>query len=123
VVCSEAIAAADRAYVLARLRSGARELIELDQRALRAFAGNILELVVDPATIQGVSAGAGPQRAPHRVLAMSASARAALTADPAGWERLLCCIDAVIAVPVPTIEAIGGGSVRCMLAEIPAVGP
>jgi len=26
--------------------------------------------------------------------------------------------DAVLAVPIPTIERLGGGSVRCMLAEV-----
>jgi len=32
--------------------------------------------------------------------------------------RLSGCTDAVLAVPVPTIEKLGGGSVRCMLAEV-----
>jgi hypothetical protein len=27
-------------------------------------------------------------------------------------------VDEVVAVPVPTIEDAGGGSVRCMLAEV-----
>jgi hypothetical protein len=31
---------------------------------------------------------------------------------------LAACVDRIVAVPVPTIERLGGGSVRCMLAEI-----
>ena len=32
--------------------------------------------------------------------------------------RLSACTDSMLAVPVPTIEKLSGGSVRCMLAEI-----
>ena len=51
-----------------------------------------------------------------RVLVMSESARRALR--PEAFARLSGCTDAVLAVPVPTIERLGGGSVRCMLAEV-----
>ena len=37
---------------------------------------------------------------------------------PASYARLSGCTDTVLAVPVPTIEKLSGGSVRCMLAEI-----
>jgi len=47
---------------------------------------------------------------------MSASARAAL--EPEAYARLSACTDGILAVPVPTIEKLSGGSVRCMLAEI-----
>jgi hypothetical protein len=50
------------------------------------------------------------------VLAMSAAARAALTREQ--FMRLSACTDTVLAVPVPTIEMLGGGGVRCMLAEV-----
>jgi hypothetical protein len=33
------------------------------------------------------------------------------------------CVDTMLAVPVPTIERVGGGSVRCMLAEVPDRAP
>jgi len=51
-----------------------------------------------------------------RVLVMSDAARQALRPD--SFARLSACTDAVLAVPVPTIETLGGGSVRCMLAEV-----
>jgi hypothetical protein len=47
---------------------------------------------------------------------MSESARQGL--KPATYARLSGCTDAVLSVPVPTIERLGGGSVRCMLAEV-----
>ncbi len=52
----------------------------------------------------------------YRVLVMSASARHGL--KPESFKRLSACTDSVLAVPVPTIEKLSGGSVRCMLAEI-----
>ena len=51
-----------------------------------------------------------------RVLVMSAAARHGL--HPDHFARLSACTDAVLAVPVPTIEKLGGGSVRCMIAEV-----
>ena len=51
-----------------------------------------------------------------RVLVMSESARRALA--PGTFAQLSGCTDTVLAVPVPTIERLGGGSVRCMLAEV-----
>ena len=39
-------------------------------------------------------------------------------AEPGQREALRACVDRVVAARVPTIEALGGGSVRCMLAEI-----
>jgi len=50
------------------------------------------------------------------VLVMSEAARRSLT--PEAYARLSGCTDAVLAVPIPTIERLGGGSVRCMLAEV-----
>jgi hypothetical protein len=52
-----------------------------------------------------------------RVLVMSETARRALTAEQ--FAQLSGCTDTVLAVRVPTIERLGGGSVRCMLAEVP----
>ena len=46
-------------------------------------------------------------------------ARAAL-AGPT-FARMRAGVDEVLAVPVPTIETLGGGGVRCMLAEVPVV--
>ena len=42
-------------------------------------------------------------------------------ADLAQLARMRAGVDEVLAVPVPTIETLGGGGVRCMLAEVPVV--
>ena len=47
---------------------------------------------------------------------MSESARRALSSTQ--YAQLSGCTDTVLAVPIPTIERLGGGSVRCMLAEV-----
>jgi hypothetical protein len=111
VVCAEAIGAAARERVLQQLAASGREIIEVPLAAMAAFACNILELRGQDA------AGAG-----HAVLALSEQARSALQQAGAGaWERLCDNVDRVVAVAIPTIERVGGGSVRCMLAEVPAV--
>jgi hypothetical protein len=47
---------------------------------------------------------------------MSTTARAAFGAER--FARLSGCTDTVLAVPLPTVETLGGGGVRCMLAEV-----
>jgi len=108
MVCAAAIAGVDRERVLAKLRAGERELIEIDRAAVDGFAGNMLELATWDEALGDAS-----------VLVMSASARAALTAPQ--LQQLSGCVDTMVAVPVPTIEQVGGGSVRCMLAEVPEI--
>jgi hypothetical protein len=48
---------------------------------------------------------------------MSARARGAFDADH--WRALNESVDRIIDVALPTIETVGGGGVRCMLAEVP----
>jgi hypothetical protein len=67
---------------------------------MSAFAGNLLE--IDRGT-------EGP------LIAMSNSAFAALSVDQRG--TLEGC-GRLLPIPVETIETVGGGSVRCMIAEI-----
>ena len=105
VIGSVAIAAADRARVLERLTGNGRDIIEIGHEELGRFAGNMLELGTWDEALGD-----------SRVLVMSESARRAL--EPEAFARLSGCTDAVLAVPVPTIERLGGGSVRCMLAEV-----
>ena len=101
VVAAEAVATGQRAQVLDRLRATGRDVVEIDLAAMGRFAGNVLELEA-------------ADRA--RVLALSQAAAEAF--GPVALERLRCHVDRVVAAPVPTIETLGGGSVRCMLAEV-----
>ena len=105
VIGVEAIAPADRARVLHHLSVTGREIIEIGHEEIGQFAGNMLELGTWDEALGD-----------SRVMVMSDSARRALA--PGDFARLSGCTDTVLAVPVPTIERLGGGSVRCMLAEV-----
>jgi hypothetical protein len=105
IVGSGAIAAADRGRVLDRLRGSGREIIEITPEEIDAFAGNMLELGTWDEALGD-----------SRLIVMSEAARRALA--PGRFAQLSGCTDTVLAVPVPTIERLGGGSVRCMLAEV-----
>jgi hypothetical protein len=109
VVCAEAIGAPDRERVLQRLADGGREIIQISREAMGGFAANILEL-----------AGEGTRGAASSVLVMSEQARSALQQHAGhAWQRLSTRVDRIVATAIPTIETVGGGSVRCMLAEVP----
>lgn len=105
VVGTGALPSRDRDRVLSRLRETPREIIELGHDEIERFAGNMLELASWDEALGDC-----------RTVVMSASARAALT--PEVFARLSACTDSVMAVPIPTIEKLGGGSVRCMIAEV-----
>jgi hypothetical protein len=105
VVGTEAIAPEERALVVGRLRASGRDVIEIGLDEIAQFAGNMLELATWDEALGD-----------SRVLVMSEAARKGLR--PESFARLSACTDAVLAVPVPTIERLGGGSVRCMMAEV-----
>jgi hypothetical protein len=101
VICAEAIdEPVQRSAVLGKLAATGHEIIEIDRGQMQSFAGNMLAL-------------AGPDGA--QLLAMSARAAAALTAEQRaaleGHAR-------IVAAPIDGIESSAGGSVRCMLAEV-----
>jgi len=101
LVCAEAVPAEQRDALRERLAAGDRRVLEIDRTAMANFAGNVLEL-----------RGAGGLRV------LAASQRAVRSLPPAVGAALASCVDRIVAVPVPTIENLGGGSVRCMLAEV-----
>ena len=77
-----------------------KTLIELSPQQVQSFAGNMLQVGV-------------PGKRP--LLAMSQSAKGSLD------ELQLALLEReseILAIPVPTIEKYGGGSIRCMLAEV-----
>lgn len=99
VVAAECIVDADRERVLASLQATRTSLIEVSRAQMERFACNILEV----RTRSGAS-----------VVLMSDTAEGALgfrLSPPPG-------VDAIVSVAIPTIERFGGGSLRCMLAEI-----
>lgn len=99
VVCSGAIVDAQRAAVLSRLRSTGHEIVEVTLAQMTQFAANVLELTVPNG----------------KLLALSTTALRCL--DPA-QRRALEAQATLLPAEIPTIERVGGGGVRCMLAEI-----
>ena len=101
VVCLESITdELERAAVVASLRVGGHEIVDITLGQVARFAGNMLAL--QPA--------AGPA-----LLALSQSAYDALTQEQRATLGRYC---ELLPLPIPTIETIGGGSARCMLAEV-----
>jgi len=101
VVCVESIVdEAERAAVVASLTATGHEIVAISLAQVAGFAGNLLVL--------RTTAGAA-------LLAMSQSAFEALI--PA-QHQTLSKYAALLPLAIPTIETIGGGSVRCMLAEV-----
>ena len=100
VVAAEAISDShERSALMGRLEGTGRRLIRisLDQMG---HAGNVLEVQA---------------RDGSRVLVMSTAARAAFGAEQIA---ILEASVEIVASPLPTIENVGGGSARCMLAEV-----
>jgi hypothetical protein len=101
VVCVESIRPDQRARVCRAIESRDHEIVELSMAQMECFAANILELD----TLRT-----------ERIVAMSTAARDAMSPDQlTALERIG---GRVVAVPIPTIESVGGGSVRCMIAEV-----
>lgn len=107
-----AMSSDDRARVIERLEITGRDVIEIQYDEIEQFAGNMLEL-----------ASWDEALGDYRLLVMSEAARRSLR--PEVYTRLSASTDYMLSVPVPTIERLGGGSVRCMLAEVllPAQAP
>ena len=100
VVCLDCIDSDDeRKQVVDAIAQNGLELIAITEEQVNQFAGNMLELTGDE----------GP------VLVMSASAYQSLV--PGQIENLQQHTT-LLHAPLPTIETCGGGSARCMIAEI-----
>ena len=101
VICADCIDdKQERKFVLEQLKKSGKEVILISEDQVNNFAGNMLELV-----------GANQQK----LLVMSAAAHASLTAEQvAKLEKHA----QILSSSLDTIEACGGGSARCMMAEI-----
>jgi hypothetical protein len=99
VLCTEAVAEDYRTVLIDEIEATRRTVIEVDFEQLKSFACNLIEL-------EGAS---GP------LIAISAAARASLRPDQL---KRLESFGELLAVPIPTIERVGGGSIRCMIADI-----
>lgn len=100
VLCTEAVAAEYREILIGEIEASGRTIIEVDYEQLRQFACNLIEL---------------RSQAGQPFIALSSVALASFRPEQ---RRRLESFGDLIDAPIPTIEAIGGGSVRCMIADI-----
>ncbi len=99
-ICPEAIVPGDRSRVMEAIEESGRAIVEMTFAQLRRFGCNLLEL---------------RSQNGEAVIALSAKALASLRPDQV---RALEAFGTLAETDVPTIEAVGGGSVRCMIAEV-----
>ncbi len=101
VICSDSIPdPTEKKEVLGRLKATGKEVVDISFSQMEAFAGNMLQL---------------KSKLGQTCMIMSKTAYDSLTIDQ------IDCIakhSKIITIPIPTIEKYGGGSVRCMIAEV-----
>ncbi|MDM9631049.1 citrulline utilization hydrolase CtlX [Robiginitalea aurantiaca] len=101
VICLDAIDdKKERKNVLDHLRSDGKEIIEISESQMHAFAGNMLQVL-------GTDG--------ERLLVMSQSAHDSLNPDQIA---VIEKSSRILSSPLDTIETCGGGSARCMMAEV-----
>jgi hypothetical protein len=100
VLCGDSIVNEQhRSAVRAKLRATGHDVVDITLEQMTQFAGNVLELAAPAGTL----------------IALSTTALRSLTA---AQRRVLESHATLIPAAIPTIERLGGGGVRCMLAEI-----
>jgi len=100
VLCADAVAPEYREVLLGEIDRTDRILITVDYEQMRQFACNLIELE---------GRGGSP------VIALSSVARRSFRPDQL---RQLESSGELVDADIPTIETVGGGSVRCMIADI-----
>ena len=101
IVCLDSIDdKKQRKNVSSFIKDSGKKLIEISENQVESFAGNMLELVND----KGES-----------VLVMSKSAEDSLNENQ---KNIITKYSRIISSDINTIETCGGGSTRCMMAEI-----
>jgi hypothetical protein len=101
IVCFESIREEiERKKVTAALTAAGKIIVDISLEQVTHFAGNMLEV---------------KSRNGTPLMIMSSSARNALTLTQ---ETTISTFNRIIAPDLQTIETVGGGSARCMLAEI-----
>lgn len=101
IVCLESIKnEKERERVVSRLNATGKIIVDISLEQVNRFAGNMLEV---------------KSRNGQPFMIMSASARQALTMEQ---ETVISTYNKILSPELTTIETNGGGSARCMIAEI-----
>jgi hypothetical protein len=101
VVCLTSVdSETDRCQIVHSLLNNKKEIVEITEEQMCRFAGNMLQI---------------ENRKGEKFLIMSETAFSSLTKKQINQ---LTVYNEIVRIPIPTIEKMGGGSVRCMMAEI-----
>ena len=100
VVCLDCLPDAKEKLLLKASLGKHHHIVEITDAQVQSFAGNMLAL---------------QNQNGEELMVMSASALKSLTDEQKKTIEQYCRI---VAAPIPTIEDVGGGSARCMIAEI-----
>lgn len=100
VICLESISEKEQTAVKDILANTHKQIVEISHDQMNSFAGNMLEL-------QDTNG--------HSLLLLSQSAYDSLSQHQ---KNQLSSFSTLLPVAIPTIETLGGGSIRCMIAEI-----
>jgi len=103
IICLDAVKdKAQRDALVESFTKTNKIVVDLSFEQMASFAGNMLELIVEKN---------------QSLLVMSATARGCLTTEQVRTleEDAQCTL---VVPSIPTIERVGGGSARCMLAEL-----
>jgi hypothetical protein len=90
----------EKANFVDKIHQTNRLLVEISIEQMNSFAGNMLQVAT---------------RENDKLLLMSAAANSSLSS---GQREVLESFNNIVSFEIDTIEACGGGSVRCMIAEI-----
>jgi len=106
VLCTDAVSAEYRELLTDEIEAAGRTIVQVEYDQMRQFACNLIEL---------------RSRTGEPLIALSSTALSSFTPEQ---RRRLESFGDLIDAPIPTIEAVGGGSVRCMIADIhlPRIG-
>jgi hypothetical protein len=101
VVCLQSIDnETERKTVVQSLQTSEKEIVEITEAQMHRFAGNMLQI---------------ENRKGDKFLILSETAYQSLTEQQI---EKLSAYNEIVPIAIPVIEKIGGGSVRCMMAEI-----
>lgn len=101
IVCLEVIKEKEERNLLREtLNRSGKTIIEITESQMKEFAGNMLEVTNNKG---------------EAIIVMSRNAKKSLTKPQL---KRLSDFGSILSINIPTIETYGGGSVRCMMAEI-----
>ena len=100
ILCTEAVVPEFREIVTREIEASGRMVVEVDYDQLQSFGCNLIEL---------------KGRGGSRSIALSSAARRSFHPDQL---RMLESFGELAEADIPTIERVGGGSLRCMIADV-----